>query len=1054
MVVNWYQDSPDEDGLAIDRRGRSTLSPSVLPLADINVPAVRLALLTLVFLFPPICISACLAQEQPKVEAATHRLLLRDQSVAYGALLAGEELQHVSFLVKGFSSPFLFPPTHVVSVRKVLDGVAEKSNADNTNVEMSNRLATEVPSRWWFRFKDQQRLAAEIIAFDSGQISLKSEYLGQLTIPAESLLQIEQGLKLGKLIKHDFQVDQWKDPNGSKGWNLESGEAESRVAGSRLQSRFDLPSKCQMKLVVRWSNQPDFSLNIGVDTTRSAQPQQQFVVGNPGQAPISIGRHPSLFSVESWEDELMLVCEGPESAELISLGKPNDSQLELCFYIDQEQGVVVLHTVDDRLILVDFSAQKSVLAKIAAIEVQNFGAGLSVQNFELRQWNGDLPAKMLPDGEVWTHSAGILSCVITGWNSQTRRWELRAKTNESHNPNNSSEVEESKAGSLPTDAMEDTVGWIDFDNLRAGRVSSTEDQQVAGSPLLAVELVDGSRLLGELATTKDERMSPQPEARTLWLYSKLTADPIAIPIDAIQELKTLHLDSAPAVDSVAQPPSGDLSMVAVVEQTRIKGVLLASVPDNNHSVIRWKPNLSVNSSTLDNEIAGLLQTGESLNEQPRLNQEKETPRTRRNAGGNVARPIFGGLFGFGMVADQPEEVEKEPRQAERPKPSANKSEHYRIYFRSGDSAPAQISKVDTQGIQFSSDRTATTFAPNSQIDSIVFRASKSTKISAEQRQRLLTIPRAQRNDPPTHLLIATSGDYLRGHLVELDNDLLRMEVRGEMFEFPLKQVAELVWLYERDWKLPKEEAAESTVQATSSVKETSDQSIFVNWGIDQGMSLVPLKLADGFLTGNSPLLGESKIKLSEIKKIYFGPEIASRIEKRQDSQFSLKLAAMPREANGESGAMGSSGMHPLVGNPAPGLKLPNLADEWVNLQQLRGQIVVVDFWASWCGPCMQTMPLLENMLAELQSDQIRLLAVNLQESKSRIELALNRIKLSGEVLLDKDGEAALAYSANAIPQTVIIDRNGLVTHVFVGGGEEVVLQIQQALQGLLGQAPR
>ena len=213
-------------------------------------------------------------------------------------------------------------------------------------------------------------------------------------------------------------------------------------------------------------------------------------------------------------------------------------------------------------------------------------------------------------------------------------------------------------------------------------------------------------------------------------------------------------------------------------------------------------------------------------------------------------------------------------------------------------------------------------------------------------------------------------------------------------------------------------------------------------------------MADGFLTGNSPLLGESKIKLSEIKKIYFGPEIASRIEKRQDSQFSLKLAAMPREADGESGAMGSSGTHPLVGKPAPGLKLPNLADEWVSLQQLRGQIVVVDFWASWCGPCMQTMPLLENMLAELESDQIRLLAVNLQESKSRIELALNRIKLSGEVLLDKDGEAALAYSANAIPQTVIIDRNGLVTHVFVGGGEEVVLQIQQALQGLLGQAPR
>jgi len=106
---------------------------------------------------------------------------------------------------------------------------------------------------------------------------------------------------------------------------------------------------------------------------------------------------------------------------------------------------------------------------------------------------------------------------------------------------------------------------------------------------------------------------------------------------------------------------------------------------------------------------------------------------------------------------------------------------------------------------------------------------------------------------------------------------------------------------------------------------------------------------------------------------------------------------------------------------------------------------VLDFWASWCGPCVQTMPLVEEAVAELGSDKVQLVAVNIQETAARAQAAVERLKMTSTVLLDSDGQTAAAYAANAIPQTVIIDRAGKVTHVFVGGGPKFVAQFKQAL---------
>ena len=313
---------------------------------------------------------------------------------------------------------------------------------------------------------------------------------------------------------------------------------------------------------------------------------------------------------------------------------------------------------------------------------------------------------------------------------------------------------------------------------------------------------------------------------------------------------------------------------------------------------------------------------------------------------------------------------------------------------------------------------------------------------------MLTVPRAQQNDPPTHLLISTAGDFLRGRLIEANQQRASIDVRGEILEFPIEEIAEIVWLYNRDWKTPKEKT-ETAVEAKpeSNLKTT----VYAVLGKEQGMAILPKSVINGEILGKSELLGDSQIKISDLLALYWGPNTSEKARALRSQIYSLTLAQQPRDTGDESGGGANSGSnaHPLVGKPAPEFTLKDLEGKPVQLKKLGGQIIVLDFWASWCGPCMQTMPQLEQLMGEFDQSRVKLLAINIQEPKTKIELALKRLNIAPEVLLDVDGEIATAYSANAIPQTVIIDPSGTVSHVFVGGGNQVLNQIRQALKDQL-----
>lgn len=125
--------------------------------------------------------------------------------------------------------------------------------------------------------------------------------------------------------------------------------------------------------------------------------------------------------------------------------------------------------------------------------------------------------------------------------------------------------------------------------------------------------------------------------------------------------------------------------------------------------------------------------------------------------------------------------------------------------------------------------------------------------------------------------------------------------------------------------------------------------------------------------------------------------------------------------------------HPLVGKPAPAFALDLLNGGKMDLAQHKNKdIVILDFWATWCGPCTVAMPKISGVADEYKKKGVVLYAVNLKEDADKVSKFLEQRKLGVTVALDKDGHVGELYKVESIPQTVIIGKDGSVQAVHVG----------------------
>ncbi|SHH73667.1 TlpA disulfide reductase family protein [Pollutimonas bauzanensis] len=133
----------------------------------------------------------------------------------------------------------------------------------------------------------------------------------------------------------------------------------------------------------------------------------------------------------------------------------------------------------------------------------------------------------------------------------------------------------------------------------------------------------------------------------------------------------------------------------------------------------------------------------------------------------------------------------------------------------------------------------------------------------------------------------------------------------------------------------------------------------------------------------------------------------------------------------------------------PALALPDLAGRVRTLREFHGQVVIVNFWASWCEPCREEIPAMSALAHRHRGEGLQLLAVNNAESRRKIDTFLQRWSVDGTVLSDRNGSAVQAWSVAGMPANYLVDKAGALRYWHLGALDWTKPAIEQPVLALL-----
>ena len=168
-------------------------------------------------------------------------------------------------------------------------------------------------------------------------------------------------------------------------------------------------------------------------------------------------------------------------------------------------------------------------------------------------------------------------------------------------------------------------------------------------------------------------------------------------------------------------------------------------------------------------------------------------------------------------------------------------------------------------------------------------------------------------------------------------------------------------------------------------------------------------------------------------------------------RFAAGLAAL---ALASGAALAEPDIKPWKGKATLPLARNDMEGKAVDLKHLQGRVLVVNFWATWCGPCRDEMPSLQRLREKLDGRSFDVLAVNYGESREKVSQFLGRENVVLPVLLDPEMETAKAWGVGGLPMTFLVDAKGRVRYSVFGerdwsGGDSLAL-----VEKLLAEAPR
>jgi thiol-disulfide isomerase/thioredoxin len=912
-----------------------------------------------------------------------------------GTLLDSDRADALSWQCDYATEPFVFALDLVSAAHFPREGETPRANGE-----------------FCFELSGGDVMFGSLVGLSDEAIEVETIHFGKLRIQRSQVRRIQRW--------GDFSGIEYLGPEGLRGWTPsvannawreEAGHIVADQPATATLGDVPLPSKTSIEVELSWKTKADFSLQFGTSGAdlRAFGDVINNALGNRQRAQGQPANHPPAFELSVWSGSLVLVREGEQDADLAPVQKlpTGAGRVSLQLFFDQTTGEVAAYSIEGKQLARVKVANESGPLNFG-VRLTNKRGDVRLERLVVRRWSGAPPTEVPADQPYVQLSDGkLLLAADVSFDTAAR--ELIVPTGDDESANDDGETGKGNDQRVPIDQLACLV----FPAAASWK-----------APPARAALHDGVRISGTLDRVADGKLR---------LVRAGVEEPFNLPVAELQSLVSLTPSAPP-------PPQQGAEGRLLSAGVKSRGKLVDAKATDEASCLAWQPYGSETSSPLRTDFSGRI----VYREPPApVQAQVRDPRALQRAA--PQRRVA--VWGLGnLIPRAPVEVQI----------GDQGSGEQLLWLRAGDRIPGKLISIDERGVTFETPLVEATFLPHDSIKAWDLSAGSQPRALDEiKRNRLLTLPRMQRPNPPTHLIESTKGDFLRGRVVSMDEDTLTVEVRLEQKRIPRKSVARIIWFEKPPTAKDDEDAAAARRPPEDASETPRGAALRVQVVRSDGVRLTfePKEFAADVLRGTSELLGACQAPVANVDQLLLGGAIAEAASELAYAQWRLLAAADPRfvsEGDDPAAGAGMSGTESaLVGKAAPEIRLDMLEGGPFQLSEHRGKVVIIDFWATWCGWCMQSMPEIATMVEEFDG-RAELFPINQQEDKKTIAAALERLKLPPHTALDVDGAASEHFGVTAIPQTVIVGPDGKVTNVFVGGGPGIVDKLRQAIRTALG----
>jgi peroxiredoxin len=929
------------------------------------------------------------AADQPAAPSPSAVLHLTDGSFVPGDLAGSSQPGVIRWQAAAFVSPFEFPVNRVNAIHWPPPGASPKPEGDSC-----------------FELAGGDVLFGTLVGLDDRQ--------GELDIPRIGRLQVERS-SIHRIYRWRGSADLvYLGPNGLAGWSETASPRGVTTVVQDAIMRNGQPARAETPTPQKGWHEESGQLvtdregasiqgNFGVpakaaiefEISWKTKPDFVFALGIDDN---DLGTIKRAFRFEAWGSDLVIQRELESEADLAVVQEisPGPGRAHLQAYLDQEAGrIVVCSQGGKQLASLKVGGSKS--RTLPGLYVANLRGDLRLEWLRISKWTGELPREVnVNQSRIHRADGSIIYGQVVRFEPSTGEFVMKGDSGE-------------------TRIAQDQISGV-FLSLPG------DDKPRA----IRAVYQDGTRLSGGLEKV---------EKGSLVLNVPGVSQLPRLPVSGLRSLVTMRHPDAPPL------PKSDSTGRLELDGLRIPGRLGTGRAQTGTSCLVWQPLASDTASAIKAGVSGRI-----VYREPRPTAPPRVP--DQNQGMvfiNAPQPRQAAGVG-GMVLRFAQALAESP-----PETASTTEERRSLYLRDGDVIPSVITGIDADGVWFKTSLSTSTFVAHAKVKAVELASeppasSDRVVLTKSKRERLLTLPRMQKADRPTHLIRSKNGDYLRGRVSKMDAKTLEVEVQLENKQVPRDRISRIIWLHSDELDEAKKPAAPPSDGLSTRVQVVRNDGVRLTFQADQ--------FAGATLSGKSDVLGACQVAVGQMDQLLIGSAIDQVAAQLAYQQWKLKNAPEPKyvtAGDGADGGGGDSGIEsPLVGKPAPDFTLDLVGGKRFHLAESKGkEVVVLDFWATWCGPCLQAMPQVERAAAHFKDQNVRLVAVNLQETAQQVTALLDRQNLHVTVALDRDGIVADKYKAVAIPQTVVIGRDGNVARLFVGGGPHLEEQLKEGIKAVV-----